>query len=119
MFNFLRPRATAAVPSVDEIARAVAAGEMHLLDVREVAELRQTGKARGALHIPVSLVAVRADPQAPDAALVPGKPVAVYCASGGRSGMAAQVLHRLGYDPVWNIGGLGDWVRAGGQVDKV
>ena len=119
MFNFLRSRPTQAMPSAEEIAKAVASDQMYLIDVRDLGELRQTGKAKGALHIPLSLVAVKADPKAPDAVIAPGKPVAVYCAAGGRSGMAAQVLTRLGYEPVWNIGGFGDWVRAGGQVEKV
>jgi rhodanese-related sulfurtransferase len=91
---------------------------MILVDVRETGELRASGRARGALHVPLGVLALKADPSAPDAALSPGKPVCVYCASGGRSGMAAQILTRLGYAPVWNIGGLGDWVAGGGQVDR-
>lgn len=120
MFNFLRPRsATAAAPAVDEVARAVAAGEMYLVDVRDLGELRQTGTAAGALHIPLSLIGLKADPKAPDALMAPGKPVAVFCAAGGRSAMAAQALGRMGYDPVWNLGGFADWQRAGGQVVRV
>lgn len=119
MFNFLRSSSSAPrAPSVAEIAAAVASGEMILLDVREAGEIRSSGKAKGALHVPLGVLALKADPKAPDAALAPGKPVCVYCASGGRSGMAAQVLSRMGYGPVWNIGGLGDWVAGGGQVEK-
>ncbi len=119
MFSFLRPSPPPAhPPSVGEIAAAVALDQMYLVDVRETAEVRASGKAKGALHLPLGLLAVKADPSAPDAALSPGKPVCVYCASGGRSGMAAQVLTRLGYGPVWNIGGLGDWVAGGGQVER-
>ena len=47
----------------------------------------------------------------------PAKPVAVFCAVGGRAGQAAQVLERLGYS-VHNIGGFGDWVSAGGAVQR-
>lgn len=119
MFSFLRPSTQAArAPAVPEIAAAVAAGQMVLVDVREAGEVRASGKAKGALHLPLGLLALKADPSAPDAALSPGTPVCVYCASGGRSGMAAQILTRLGYAPVWNIGGLGDWVAGGGQVDR-
>jgi rhodanese-related sulfurtransferase len=120
MLNFLRPAATGPVqPGIAEISAAVAAGEITLLDVRETAELRASGKAKGAVHIPLGLLALKADPNTPDALIKPGKPVAVYCASGGRSGMAAQMLQRMGYDPVWNIGGLGDWHAGGGQVERV
>lgn len=119
MFNFLRPAARVPLPSVPEVAAAVAKGEMVLVDVREIAEIRASGKARGALTIPLATLALKADPQAPDAALRPGLPLAVYCASGGRSGMAAQLLGRMGYTPVYNLGGLSDWVAGGGQVDRI
>lgn len=119
MFNFLRPSSAPRAPSVAEIANAIATDQMYLVDVRETGELRASGKAKGALHVPLGLLALKADPSAPDAALAPGKPVCVYCASGGRSGMAAQVLSRMGYGPVYNIGGLGDWVAGGGQIERV
>jgi rhodanese-related sulfurtransferase len=120
MFNFLRPAAKPdAAPSVAEISAAVARKELVLVDVREPAEVRASGKAVGAVNIPLGVLALKADPAAPDAMVRPGLPVVVYCASGGRSGMAAQVLARLGYAPVWNFGGLADWQAAGGQVERV
>lgn len=119
MLNFLKnPRSTRA-PTVAEIAERVAREEMILVDVRELAEVRASGKAKGALHIPLSLMGLRADPSHPDCQLAWDKPVALYCASGGRSGMAAQTLSRLGYAEVHNIGGFGDWVAGGGQVERV
>ncbi|MGB4826530.1 MAG: rhodanese-like domain-containing protein [Paracoccaceae bacterium] len=119
MFNFLRPAsANANQPSLSQIADGVAKGEITLVDVREAGEVRASGKAKGALNIPLGVLQLKADPSAPDALLRPGKPVALYCASGGRSGMAAQMLQRMGYAPVWNIGGLGDWHAAGGQVER-
>ena len=118
MFSFLRPASGPACPSVADIAAAVAQARMILVDVREADEVRATGLARGALHIPLGLLRLKADPQAPDALLRPGTPVVLYCASGGRSGMGARTLQQLGYDPVWNLGGLGDWVAGGGQVAR-
>ena len=110
MFRSSAPRFTAK----EAIARK---GEVTLIDVREAAEVKASGLAAGALHIPLSLVAMKADPKSPDfdARIAQGKPVCVYCASGGRSGMAAQALSKLGYE-AHNIGGLGDWVSAGGTV---
>ncbi|MEZ5797155.1 MAG: rhodanese-like domain-containing protein [Paracoccaceae bacterium] len=118
MFNFLRSAPAAPAPTVAEIAERVARGEMALVDVRETAEVRASGKAKGALNIPLGILALKADPAAPDCLLKAGQPVALYCASGGRSGMAAQMLSRMGYATVWNIGGLGDWHAGGGQVEK-
>jgi rhodanese-related sulfurtransferase len=102
--------------SIAEIAVEVAEGRMLLLDVRETAEVRASGQAEGAIVIPLSLLPLKADPRLPGTALPQGLPVAVYCASGGRSGLAADLLARLGYGPVINIGGLRDWAAGGGRV---
>ncbi len=88
-------------PSVTEVADQVAQGKMLLIDVREVAEAKASGVA---------------DPKHPDCDLPHGLPIAVYCASGGRSGMAVDALIRLGYGPVHNLGGLRDWAAGGGAV---
>ena len=116
MFSFLRPDQAAARPSVTEVAELVAQERMILLDVREVAEARASGVAKGARVIPLSLLGLKADPKHPDCELPHGLPIAVYCASGGRSGMAADALTRLGYGPVYNLGGLRDWAAGGGAV---
>ena len=118
MFNFLR-RPAAPSPSVQEIAAAVARGEMTLVDVRELPEVKSSGKAKGATVIPLSILGLKCDPGAPDCMIAHDKPVALYCASGGRSSMAAQTLSRMGYAQVYNIGGLGDWAAAGGQVERI
>ena len=103
-------------PSVTEVATQVAEGKMLLIDVREVAEAKASGVAEGAKLIPLSLLGLKADPKHPDCELPHGLPIAVYCASGGRSGMAADTLSRLGYGPVVNLGGLRDWAAGGGAV---
>ena len=93
-------------------------GDVVVIDVREVGEVAASGKAKGALHIPLATLRMKADPRSPEclAELKNGKPIAVYCASGGRSGMAVQVLQQMGHDDVHNIGGFGHWVQAGGSV---
>lgn len=117
MFGFKRPVGPA-MPPVSEISDRVGRGEMVLLDVREPAELRSTGTAVGAINIPLAMLAMRADPRSPDhdARLRPEVPVVLFCASGGRSGMGAQLMQKLGYAEVHNLGGFGDWVRSGGPV---
>ncbi len=102
----------------DAVAKA-ARGEITLIDVRDARELAASGKAAPALHIPLATLPMRANPKSPDfnAGIAQGKPVAVYCAVGGRAGMAAQLLAQLGYD-AHNIGGFGDWVQAGGAVSR-
>ena len=121
MLNFLRPAAPRPQVTPSQIADQVARGEASLIDVRETAELRASGKAKGAVHIPLSLIPLKADPSTPDCekSLSRDRPVFVYCASGARSAMAAQALTRLGYGQVTNLGGLNAWVAEGGQVERV
>jgi len=116
MFSFLHPKPTKARPTVADVAAKVAAGQMVLIDVREIAEVRASGRAEGALVIPLSLLPLKADPRQPGVEVPQGLPVVVYCASGARSASAAQVLGRLGYGPVVNLGGLRDWAAGGGKV---
>ncbi len=119
MFNFLRSAPAQPKLTVAEVATQVASGAVLLVDVREKAELQASGTAKGAIHIPVSLIAMKADPKGPDFdKRFEGKTIAVFCASGGRSGMAAQALEKLGYS-AQNLGGFGNWVQGGGAVVRV
>jgi rhodanese-related sulfurtransferase len=120
MFNFMKPAETQARLTMQDIMAMVARDEMLLVDVRERGELAATGTAKGAIHVPVSLIALKADPKAPDhdKRFNLDKPIAVFCASGGRSGMAAQTLQRMGYK-AYNLGGFGNWVQSGGQVVRI
>ena len=106
--------------TAQELDAMVRAGEVVVIDVREVAEVRASGKAKGALVIPSGLVGIKCDPSAPDCpkGLSPDTPVALYCASGARSGMAAATLQKLGYKTVYNLGGFADWKAGGGAVEK-
>lgn len=103
--------------SLNEVIAAAAKGDVTLIDVREATEIAVSGQALGALHIPLGVLAMRADPNGPsfDARIDPKKPVAIYCAVGGRAGMAATTLKSLGYEAI-NIGGFADWTNAGGPV---
>lgn len=119
MFGFKR-QAASALPVADAIQQ-VADNEMILIDIRDHAELAMSGKANGALHIPMMRLPDMADPRHPDfhPALKQDKPIALYCASGARSNMAAGLLRRMGYDNVHNLGGLSHWLAAGGQIERV
>ncbi len=120
MFNFMTGRAPAATSSLSpkDIVAKAAAGEITVIDVRDHNELAMTGKAEGALHIPLSILRMQVDPSSPDfhPELSTDKPVAIYCASGARSSMAARLMQSLGFAEVHNIGGLGHWQMAGGNI---
>jgi rhodanese-related sulfurtransferase len=97
-----------------DVRRMVDAGAL-VVDVREARELQQSGKLKGAKHVPGGMIAVRADPASPDydPDFVKSVPVLLYCASGIRSGVAAQKLQELGYEKAFNIGGLQELASAG------
>jgi|LauGreDrversion4_2_1035121.scaffolds.fasta_scaffold1628191_1 rhodanese-related sulfurtransferase len=108
---------SSALTATDCIALAER-GEITLLDVREDAEVKASGMAAGAVHIPLGLLPLKADPKAPDfEKRLSGRPVAVYCAAGARAGRAVQILHALGFE-AQNIGGFGDWCACGGPVAR-
>ncbi|WP_237216734.1 rhodanese-like domain-containing protein [Falsiroseomonas oryziterrae] len=113
--------ANAAVPRIGAAeARALAADPRTvLLDVRDAAEVKASGKAKGALAVSRGLLEFRADPESPlhDAAFDRAKTIIVYCASGGRSALAGKTLKDMGYADVRNLGGFKDWVEGGGEVE--
>lgn len=119
MLSFLNPSRAARIAPAEAIARH-ARGEITLVDVRDISELRATGRAKGAVHLPLMLLPQKADPRHPehDPALSVDRPVVVYCASGARSARAAEILKTLGYAQVFNLGGLGDWAAAGGAISR-
>jgi rhodanese-related sulfurtransferase len=116
MFGFMR---AAPAADYDAVMPRITAGEMTLVDVREAGELAMTGRAAGAINIPLMRLPMMADPRHPDAhpGLDPARPVALYCASGARSAQGKMLLERLGYADVVNLGGLSDWARAGGKLE--
>lgn len=75
-----------------------------VVDVRSPDEFRG-GAYPGALNIPLQELSGRLRE------IPKQRPVVLYCASGGRSGVAAMMLKRAGYAEVANAGGLGDMPR--------
>lgn len=41
------------------------------------------------------------------------KPVIIYCRSGNRSAMAAQMMQQAGYTDIYDLGGIIDWASHG------
>jgi rhodanese-related sulfurtransferase len=113
--------ANAVVPriTVDEAREKIEAGAL-VVDVRDGAEVAQSGKVAGAVHIPRGMVEFRADPETPyfDKNFARDRPVILYCAAGGRAALSGQALKEMGYDEVYNLGGFSDWADAGGAVEK-
>ena len=72
-----------------------------VIDVRSEREFETVAIAQ-ALNVPLPQLEHRIRELVTD----PATPLVLYCASGARSGLACQVLERLGYRQVTNAGGL-------------
>lgn len=79
--------------------------EVVLLDVREEPEYL-TGHARNAELLPVDEIT-----EDTAAELIPDleTPTLVYCRTGRRSRRAARILESLGYQEIYDMGGLVGW----------
>ena len=105
--------------SVDEALALVDGGDAVFVDVRERAE-HDAGAIAGAVAAPRGFLEFIADPTSPmhNPALSSGKRLVIYCASGGRSALAAKTLQDMGYSEVANLtGGFQAWTGAGGPTE--
>lgn len=120
LFNSMMGGGAALNPA--DAVKAVAEKRAVVIDVREEAEVRASGKAKGALNIPLSRLHLSADPNSGHfdkhlaQARKEGQAVYLYCASGARSGRAAGMMRNYGFENVHNLGNLSAWAQGGGQV---
>jgi len=120
-YKSLVEAANAVVPKISgKQAQEMVANGALLVDVRDSAELAQTGKAAGSVHIPRGSLELKADPTTsnPDKNFAFDRPVITHCGGGGRAALAGKLLKDMGYQKVYNLGGLKDWVEAGGKLEK-
>lgn len=89
-----------------QVAERLARGEIELIDVRLDYE-RVAGHIPGSRHIELGELSGSAGSIPRD------RPVVLQCRVGGRSAMAAQALHRAGWDAHNMSGGAEAWVAAG------
>ncbi|PGC99995.1 rhodanese-like domain-containing protein [Bacillus toyonensis] len=76
--------------------------EIHVIDVREVEEVRE-GKIPGVLHIRLGLLEFRMHE------LDKNNEYIVVCRSGGRSARAVQFLEGYGFQVINMVGGMLAW----------
>ena len=107
--------------SIEEAKRLVGTEGVLFVDVRETQEVQNTGGIPGHLRVPRGFLEFIVDPDSPmhKTELSSGKRLVLYCASGGRSALAAKTLQDMGVDNVCHIaGGFTAWVESGGPVDS-
>lgn len=114
--------ALGAVPalSVDD-ALPLADSKTHVfVDLRDGDEQAKTGIIPGAVASSRGMMEFHIDPDSPahKPAFNQDKTYVFYCASGGRSALAAQVAMDMGLTPVVNLsGGIAAWKKAGGPIE--
>lgn len=94
--------------------------DLLLVDVRESSEHEQ-GHIEGALLVPRGILEAAADLSYPKRVEVlvaaRERPVVLYCATGGRSAMAALTLRQMGFKDVYSLaGGFVRWQQEGAPV---
>jgi rhodanese-related sulfurtransferase len=81
-----------------------------LLDVRRPDEFA-SGHIAGATNINVDYLADQLSRVPKDV------PVVIYCRSGNRSAVAANILAEAGYTEIYDMGGIIDWQRASYPIE--
>lgn len=98
--------------SVKPSYKSVNGLNIQLIDVREPFEYKDS-HASGAVNIPLSKLNISSLKE-----LDHNHETWIYCKSGDRAELARQILEKLGFKKVKNIGGLDDWYDNGGKVCK-
>ena len=113
--------ALAQVPAISaHEAISLAERDTHVfVDLRDGVE-QARGMIPGAVASSRGLMEFHIDPDSPahNPAFNQDKTYVFYCASGGRSALAAKVAMDMGLSPVVNLtGGIAAWTAAGGAVE--
>jgi rhodanese-related sulfurtransferase len=105
----------------EQFAEEIARGDAVVVDLREAGEQADSGVIAGSVHAPRGMLEFYADPESryhrPE--FDPGRRTILYCASGGRSALAAETLHKLGYANVAHLdGGVNGWIAKGQPAQR-
>lgn len=105
--------------TVQESIELVGDDSVVFVDVREGDELVEHGKIEGAVHVPRGVLEFYIDPKSSLHMDIfsSGKKLIFYCASGGRSMLAAKLALDMGVpDAVYLEGGFRAWAEADGET---
>ncbi len=120
----LLDEANAVVSSVSiEQAQAMMDSDDHvLIDLRDIRELKRSGKIPGAFSCPRGMLEFWIDPESPYHKDIfdQDKTYVFYCASAWRSALSAKTAMEMGLKPVVHIeGGFTAWAKSGAPVEEV
>jgi len=114
--------AMAAVPAIsaEEAVGLTGSPDHVFVDLRDGTEQVKTGRIPGAVASSRGMLEFHIDPESPahNPAFNQDKTYVFYCASGGRSALAAVAAMEMGLRPVVNLtGGVGAWTKLGGTLE--
>ncbi len=108
--------------SVSETVAELEAGTAILVDIRDVRERIRDGAIPGSVHAPRGMLEFWIDPASEYHRNVfsPDRRYILYCAGGGRSALAADVMREMGYPDVAHLdAGIEGWKAAGREVEDI
>ena len=90
------------------------------VDVTDASEVDKTGTIKNALKIPRGLIEFIADEETAlyNPNLNKDDEIILICGAGGQAALAGKTLKEMGYKNVKNAGGIGDWEKNNGPMDK-
>ncbi|MBL1405683.1 MAG: rhodanese-like domain-containing protein [Rhizobiales bacterium] len=97
-----------------------ARGGSIFVDVRDSAAIAESGTIKGALLVPRGFIEFAADDATPfhNAELKKDAEIYLVCGKGGQAALAGKTLIEMGFTNVTNIGGISEWIDAGGPIQK-
>ena len=93
-----------------------------LIDIRDIRELKRTGKIKGAKHMPRGMLEFWLDPESPyyKKDITPDMTKVLYCASNWRSALATLTIQDMGFNNVSHIkGGFQAMVDEGFETEII
>jgi len=107
--------------SVEQLRNEMDGGQTTVVDIRDNRELYLKGKIPGAMSAPRGMLEFWVDPASEYHRDVfePSGRYVLYCASGGRSALAAKTMKDMGYQDVAHLEpGFNGWESAGMDVEN-
>lgn len=107
--------------SVQDALASYQQEDVVLVDIRHTEELQREGSIPGAVHAPRGFLEFLVDPEMPmhNPVFSSDKRFILFCASGGRSALAAKTLKDMGLDKVTHVaGGYAAWREAQGPTQS-
>ena len=90
------------------------------IDVRDSAEIDKTGTIKNALRIPRGMIEFIADDSTAiyNPKLKKEDEIILICGAGGQAALTGKTMKEMGYQNVKNAGGIGDWEKNNGPMEK-